>query len=546
MEELAEKEKLRNYQNRVSDWIGSQGILFQLKYARTIGVNSIMKQLGSLCTKLIIVFALLAGVTYLLLGRYFEGEAYAEKMSKQLQDSLGASETDGKGFLRSRGAAGFKKVTLKGGEDSFFYQLEMTGLSAPLTYLVGLTKNWAPKKVSVEQVELNLKGGGSREEMERAFASILESCEKDGLNSITVEDFSCDWGYSKLTYGCLSNAEMQADLENGKWIITLSGGTFQQNWLRDLDVKKGELVLDQSGLEFVSLSLTQGQGSLELTGRIGAPIEKPKFALEGHFEDLSVDRFLKVSGVTVRDFLEGHITGDLQISGSTNSVIKVEGKASVAEDLSLTIRERWPVLKAVSIMDTQRTFRRVNFEEGSFEFTTEGGGLQVRNLDLKSGDLARLVGEFTTRLPSQAEAAEFLEITLTEGFSSDSTDTSVAQRLIDERMSLRDAYKQSEEAEHFTIDRSRYDGMNELLVQSSEEDLEGIRLLGEMKVHRVNGILKLAIPESSFAEHEMLDKLYPADQEGWRWIEIEMKDQQFSEISEEANEKILSEARMRK
>ncbi len=546
VEEFAEQEKLKNYQKRVSDWIGSQGILFQLRYARTTGVHSIFKQLGTLLVRLVITFALLVGVGYFLVGKYFEGENYEKKIGGQLQKAMGASEIEAKGFARSRGNGGYRNVSLEGGESSFFYGAKMTGLNAPLSYLTGLTQKWAPDSVNIDEADFSLRAGGERDEMMEGYSGVIESFQGGGITSIIVSDFSCDWGYSKLTYGRIANSRFQADLEDGKWIISLTGGTYQQNWLSDFEIESGNLIVDPSGLEVVSLSLRNRQGTLELAGSVGGPLEMPEFDLNGVFSDLEVDQFLEVEGVDVREFLEGHISGDLKITGSTNSLIKIDGNASVANERTLTIRERWTILKAISIMDTGRTFRRVDFNEGSFGFTSERGGLTIRNLDLKAKDTAKLLGEFTTRLPDQEEAAEFLEITLTKGFSSDFTDTSTAQKLEDDRMSLSDALRESRRVDDLTIDRSAFRAnARDRDVELSAKELDGIRLLEEMKVHRITGKLKMAIPASSFSAHETLIQSFPDDGEGWRWIEIPLSDTTFSQISNDVNEKILDQARIR-
>jgi len=67
VEEVAEKERLRDYQKRVADWIGNQGVFFQLRYARTVGAGSLLRQLGSLFAKLVVVFVFFAAVAYFLL-----------------------------------------------------------------------------------------------------------------------------------------------------------------------------------------------------------------------------------------------------------------------------------------------------------------------------------------------------------------------------------------------------------------------------------------------------------------------------------------------
>lgn len=546
VEKFAEEEKLRDYQNRVSDWIGNQGVLFQLRYARTIGANSFVKQLGSLSVRLVIILAVIAVAGYFLLEKHFASESYGEKISGKLEIALGVDGIETKGFARSRGNGGFRALTLEGGKGSFFYQAKLEDLNAPFAYLTGITSDWNPDSVKMERADFNLKAGGTTEEMGEAFSGIRESFAGKGVTSILIEDFSCDWGYSKLTYGRIANTRFSAGLEDGKWVVSLIGGTYQQNWLKDFDLTEGRLVIDEDGIEVETLKLAQGTGKLNLSGEIRGPEEKPEFGLSGKFENLSLEKLIRLDGVTTRDFIDGQISGDLAMSGSTNQGIKIAGTASLEKEDSITIREKWSILKAISIMDTQRTFRRIFFSEGGFQFVTEGGGLTVSELNIVSSDTAKLEGGFVTSLPTQEQAAEALDITLTEGFSSDSTDTSAAQKLEDERMSLSKALRQGGRVDDLNLGRSLEttdSKASEALLSAKE--LEGVRLREEMKVHRVNGKLKLAIPASSFAENENLAKFYPADEKGWRWINIPLNDSRFTRISEEANDKILDQARMR-
>ncbi len=546
MEELAEKEKLKHYENRFADWIGRQGILFQLRYASTIGATSLIGHLGSVFAKSVIALALFAGLGYFVLGSHFKSDSYEEKMSAQLQSALGLEEIEAKGFVRSRGTGGYRGLVLTGGEKSFFYEAKITGYTAPLSYFTGLTQKWSPESVDIAEVALSVKSGGFKEEVEEAYAGFLTSLEGGGVTAVVIDDFSCEWGYSKLTYGRIQNAKLRADLKGGQWIVSLTGGKFQQNWLRDCEVVKGSLLIDASGIEIVSLDLKHGSGSVSLSGTIGAPLEKPTFALEGEFTQLALHKLLQLPDVTARDFMEGYISGDLKISGSTNSFIKMAGSAKVSPGTSLTIREKWPVLKAISIIDNQRSFRRVNFSEGSFDFSTEEGGMVIQNLDLRAGETAKLVGEFKTQLPTQAEAASYLGITLTDNFTNDLTDTSAAQKLEDDRMSL-DFFKNeaagpddldlrilSEEEQRFSRPARGE--------QTSETDLEEVRLREEMEIHRISGRLSLAVPASSFDENENLAKLYPADEEGWRWIQIPLRNHQFSKISIESHQRLLDQA----
>ena len=175
--------------------------------------------------------------------------------------------------------------------------------------------------------------------------------------------------------------------------------------------------------------------------------------------------------------------------------------------------------------------------------------MEVNGIDLKSGSLAALKGEFKTYLPSQKEAAEALEIVLTEGigsgsFKSDSTDTSSAKDLEDERMSLKTAAGLLREEENYlNFDNSGLDGVSEAQREvMTPQQINDMRMRDEMKVYRVRGDLSLGVAAIAFAEYDNLVKLFSVDAQGWRWVPFKIKDT-FSRVSAEVAKEVLEEAR---
>jgi hypothetical protein len=256
---------------------------------------------------------------------------------------------------------------------------------------------------------------------------------------------------------------------------------------------------------------------------------------------LPLEKLINLDGEKTRDYIEGSISGELGISGSSNQRIKISAAVNLAKDDQIVVREKWSLLRALSIIDSDRTYLRLGFPRGSFSFTTEGGGMEIKEIDLVSAESARLVGGFSTRLPSQEEAAQSLGIALTDGFADDLTDKSSAQSLRDSRFSLKERSGDSSQGIGVDIEESVQGGIGRVNdKQLSAKELEGLRLRAEMKIHRINGELRLAVPGSAFDDSVKLAELYPKDDEGWRWIPIELKDSTFSSISEEANEKLLA------
>jgi hypothetical protein len=163
--------------------------------------------------------------------------------------------------------------------------------------------------------------------------------------------------------------------------------------------------------------------------------------------------------------------------------------------------------------------------------------------------LAALKGEFKTHLPSQKEAAEALEIVLTEGigtgsFKSDSTDTSAAKDLEDERMSLKAAAGLLKEEENYlNLGNSGSAGLSE--VQRgvmTPQQIDDMRMRDEMNVYRVRGDLSLGVPAIAFAEYDNLIKMFPADAQSWRWVPFKIKNT-FPRVSSDIAEEVLEEAR---
>ena len=369
------------------------------------------------------------------------------------------------------------------------------------------------------------------------------------LESIEIDELSCEWGYSKITYGKLEKAKFRASRDQGVWEISLEGGRFSQNWLKNLDIKEAKLLCDSDGIRVEKLLLSKNGGEMELAGSIMGPAARPKFDLKGSFQSLPILSLVRLPGIDVREFMSGSISGDLKISGSTDYRIVMEADVELRGNDVVTLREKWDLLRAMSVLDVYRTYRRVDFEEGMFSFKSGGGEMEVNGIDLKSGSLAALKGEFKTHLPSQKEAAEALEIVLTEGigsgsFKSDSTDTSAAKDLEDELMSLKTAAGLLQEEENYlNLDNSGLAGLSEAQRGvMTPQQIDDMRMRDEMNVYRVRGDLSLGVPAIAFAKYDNLIKMFPADALGWRWVPFKNKNT-FSRVSADVAKEVLEEAR---
>jgi hypothetical protein len=546
VQQSVDKERLGEYQKRVSSWISEQGMFFQLRYSGIVADSSFIKQIWNFLIKLLILFAALLGFSYVVLNRHFDSASYSERIGEKIGEALRAEVIEVSSFSRARGQGQFRDVELTGGDYSFFIEANMDSLSGPITFLAGVTEDWAPEEIRINEGSFQLKAGGEDEEMEEAFAVVIDTFSGSKLQSIIIEHLDFDWGYTKLTYGAITDTRFIANNVDGAWEISLSGGRFTQNWLKDLELVSASIVCGADGITIESMDLKLGEGSMSFTGGIRGTLAMPEFQIAGEFVSLPIDRLISLAGIQTREFISGAISGDLNIEGSSNRKILTHGNARIKEGDIITIREKWAILRMLSVLDLNNSFRRVDFNTGSFNFSSGDGGLELSDIVLQSTDQLRLEGELSARLPTQKEAAEALGITLSKGFgkglANDPTDVSGANALEEERWSLKRAANGGK-VNDLDLDFAGLETTNEgLNVQLSQQEVEEKRLRGAMSVHRVEGDLKLGVYAGVFSEYASLQEKYPSDNENWRWIPLGV-DTTFSKISEEEAEQLKLESR---
>ena len=136
---------------------------------------------------------------------------------------------------------------------------------------------------------------------------------------------------------------------------------------------------------------------------------------------------------------------------------------------------------------------------------------------------------------------------IAESFRSDSTDTSAAKSLEDERMSLKGAAKLLQEDEN----QLNFDDPGSLKISGQEkgtltpEQIDDIRMRQEMNIYRVTGEMNLGVGAVVFSENENLLKMFPRDDQGWRWIPFKVKNT-FTKVSSKIATEVLEEARRQK
>jgi hypothetical protein len=237
------------------------------------------------------------------------------------------------------------------------------------------------------------------------------------------------------------------------------------------------------------------------------------------FEQLPV---LAILPAEARPFIEGSISGEAKISGSTNSQEGLQFDCDVllgGED-RLLLRDRLPLLRALTVVDVYNSYRRIDFTTGGFKMKTGTGRMEIERLDLMAADVVRLSGRMLVRPPSDEEIAR----TLAEGPAI--RDSAFFESIVDEMEPGGDGDNGPAEdgQEEFTLRRAAEAARGEANRPENTAPSVGLPNIGLMpmsleqqardryaKLVRYEGGFVLEIPSDAFERARALRESHPAD-----------------------------------
>lgn len=427
-------EQQEQFNLRLSKWIAGQGFWFQLRHSvgNSGTKGNITYHILRLSFRLLVFMTLLSlgGVYYLV--KRTDQNAFRTELREAISGSLGANQLAMRGAKRIQGKLEISRLASEGGPDTFFEFIEIRNLRCQMGLLDGLIGVWEPGTITAHRLDIQLRAGTDTPEYSANIGKIIFSdYENINIENIDIANANIGWGYSERTRGRIDETSVQIRREGAKWRITLRGGVFSQNWLRDLEVVEIIVVCSADGLVFEKAELRQGSATVDFTGLNVASGDQP-----------DVSGTVKVRGVSLEpilpsatgNFVEGKISSDFNVSGSTNSAdgIAFDGMVVMDGFNTVTIRDRLHVLRALSVVDFHNNYRRLDFSEGSFRLTTQAGQMMVRDINLVAEDLATISGSFTARPPTPEE----LDIMLARGEESRGVGTIAYDEESDERYLL--------------------------------------------------------------------------------------------------------------
>jgi hypothetical protein len=511
-----ESEQTENFNERLSQWVSNQGFWFQVRYSMSGSGSSgrAMFHLLRMVTRLLVFLMLvLVGLWVYLMKRPGTGQFFTE-MRNGLESGLSATELEISRIQHSQGQLEIAGLAAQGGENTFFDAIEARNIRIKMGLLDGLVGNWQAGNITIARLDVDLRAGTNDPQSAAKLAeTIFRKPLEVEANSFDVANATIRWGYSERTQGAIEASRLKMQRIGTGWRLSFSGGTFSQNWLRQLEIVNLVVIAEKGGLIFERAELKSGMGTVEFPGMRLLGGERPEVDGIVKIRSLALDRVIPPA---LRNFVEGSISGDFKVSGSTNSSdgIGFEGQVTMDGTDMVSLRERIHLLKALSVVDYSRNYHRVDFREGSFLLKTQRGGMQLTEIDLKADDLFTLQGAFTVRLPTQQEIDE----AMAKGAE--------VSPLFAEEEEATDLLKPSAPESDFTLRRAAQEARR---IQEGNQSPESLKLFDRLgasfemrrlqsqaaermsRMLRYDGALRITLPGDAFERAPRLQELYPPD-----------------------------------
>jgi len=386
------EERIADYNVRINEWMTKQGLFFLLRHGNAglgqglpifnllfrffgcLGVLAVLSTLG------IGVWAFFAGY-----GSQFETTA-----KNGLEKHLGGKELKIKGFERDGTRVTCSAISCEGTDQCFFEFLTANGVSVPCSIGSGIVGNWDAKKITCGALNARIKGGEASDEQAAAsWQSLFNDSEKFQFHSIESGKTSIAWGYeASHSWGSILNASMIATRSKNQWTLTFKGGTFSHGPFRNLE--NIELVIDlnkDTGFSIARGIFAKGEGRIEVKGKTISGGAAPQLAIEGILSNFALSHFLPP---ILSERIGGSVDGTFEATGTLNDAqgLAFEFKAKPGET-PLSFSTEIPLIRLLSLYDTQNSFRRLSFEQGNFRMLSKTDEVVFSEVNLLSFDEIR-------------------------------------------------------------------------------------------------------------------------------------------------------------
>ncbi len=334
-------------------------------------------------------------------------------------------------------------------------------------------------------------------------------------NSFEIGDATLRWGYSESTSGRIESSALKMQRSGKGWRMSFKGGTFTQNWLHRLEIINMVVDCDPDGIFFEKAEMKQGPATVDFSGLRVKAGERPEVSGMAKIRNLDLEEVLPPA---LQSFVEGTISGDFKVFGSTNSSdgVGFEGQVVLDGKDSVALRARIHMLRALSVVDFSRNYHRVDFREGTFMLKSSHGGLELTEVKLKADELFTMEGKLKVRLPTQQE----IQTALAKGSSAENSPLFTAED------DLAIAREHAKSESYFSLKHAaQAETMSKEKLESADTGTLFDRLTTSIEAHRLQemesermsrmlryeGSFLVSIPPDAFERAPKLKEMYPLD-----------------------------------
>ena len=399
-----DSEQWQNFNDRLSYWISKQGFWFQLRHSlpRTGQKGVFMVHFVNLALRFGL-FLLITGIIYTYVVKFTGEEKFKENLTKEFHKKFSVNEVEIGSVNRGRGKFNIARMGMIDEHNSFFRALELSNLVCDRDFFVDYGKTWKPGVVEITKVNLLLRAGADTDESAGKIGDVLfQDLGNFKPDAIHVLNMSLKWGYTELSSGSIEDSKMKAVPVSDGWRLSFRGGFFSQNWLKKLQIEELDVLITRKGIQFEKAVFSKNGGTLVLNQLEIEAGQRPLVSGQMKMKGLDISSMLPM---VARAYVEGKISGDFNVSGSTNSTdgIGISGVVKLEEGDVITLRDKIPLLRALTVLDSDYAYHRVDFRLGSFQLEMLGKGLVISDAKLFADETMSLSGEMLVRKPNSDE-----------------------------------------------------------------------------------------------------------------------------------------------
>jgi hypothetical protein len=501
-----EVEQTQSFNQKLSQWISSQGFWFQLRHSLSGGGGwaMIFGHLMRLAFKLLVALLVAAGAFGVYLVKRVDSPTFRESLNSGLAAGLGGTEAKVLDFSRAQGEVQIRRVGVEGGERSFFRSLDAGNLRMKMGLLDGIVGTWNAGTLIAKWIEIDLKAGANSAEEAKAMGeSLFRQWERFRFSSLEVDEATLRWGFSQRTQGRIEKSHLMATRSPDGWRLVFNGGTFSQNWMKNLEIVEMVVEIGSGGLKVTKGEFKCGGGEVVFKELAVSGGEKPEVGGRAEVGKVNLAEFIPLA---VQPFIEGVISGNFALSGSTNSVegIQIEGDVTLGGGNLVSLREKLELLNALSVVDVYNSYHKVPFDRGSFHLKTLGGAMELTRVDLKAGELMTVQGRIQVRFPRDEEMVG-PDGNLSGQFAPVFNPAGEGEKAKAEELTLKKAAKAAagEEKEMAIFYRRAQERIDDQLLQEE--------MARRAKSLRCEGGVRITIPGDAFDRSEVLRETFPVD-----------------------------------